>query len=199
MGRALEDVPSRCLVSASPSRTAKLTDRTLCNRSTTTATNYTSTGLQVEAAQKRAPFSERKEKKRKRSEIDATPGTDATAMDALPAATPPSPAAAKEQPGTAVSQSQAADALPKSEAPQRMKPKKEVAAPKDLPAGSAAGVKPGRKPKTMPPAASAKQLLVRTVALGNLSPDTSAQALAYAQSVTEVNSMPSKILQLAMY
>ena len=59
---------------------------------------------------------------------------------------------------------------------------------KGLPAGPAPGVKPERRPKTMPQAASAKQLLVRTVALGNLSPEMSPQALAYAQSVTEVRS-----------
>ncbi|CAL5229018.1 g12263 [Coccomyxa viridis] len=142
--------------------------------------------IQVEAAQKRAPFSERKEQKRKRSEADADPATAAAALDAQSVA----PAKKKQ---IAAPPSQAAntskETLPSSEAPKSNKARKDAAALKDPPAGSAPGVKPERKPKTMPPAAVAKQLLVRTVALGNLSPDTSAQALAYAQSATEVESV----------
>ena len=194
MGRASEDVLSRCLLSLLPHQTALSAAYTRSWQRV-----WISTWLQVEAAQKRAPFSERKEKRRKRSEADATPAADAAALGPSPAATALSPAAAKETPDTAAPRSPATDALPKSEAPQRKKPKKEAAAPEDLPPGSAAGGKPERKPKTMPLAASAKQLLVRTVALGNLPPDASARALAYAQSVTEVDSMPSTLLQLAMY
>ena len=116
-------------------------------------------------------------------------------MDPSPASTGVDPATArkKKEHNVAATQSQAADAsgkaLPESEPPQgTKKARKDPAAPKGLPTGIAPGVKPERKPKTMPPAASAKQLLVRTVALGNLSAETSAQALAYAQSVTEVRS-----------
>ena len=148
----------------------------------------------MEAAQKRAPFSERKEQKRKRSEANADPAIAAAALAAPPAAAAATPAPAKKK-LIAAPPSQAADAskevLPTSEAPKSKKAKRDAAAPKDLPPGSAPGAKPERKPKTMPPAAIAKQLLVRTIALGNLSPDTSAQALAYAQSATEVTSLPS--------
>lgn len=147
--------------------------------------------LQVEAAQKRAPFSERKEAKRKRSDTSADLATDHVAVPPSLAAPVSAANAAKAPDSSAPIQAAvtSGDALPDLEAPQKKKAKKVAAAPKDAAARTASGAKPERKPKTMPPAAIAKQVLVRTVALGNLLPDTSAQALAYAQSVTEVKEL----------
>ena len=150
--------------------------------------------MQVETAQKRAPFSERKEKKRKRSEA---PG-DATTEPALAPSLPKvQPAPAKAQPVSPASQAQPSSKdgakSDVNEEAQRKKTKMTGKAGKDAREAAAAAAKPEgkqkqkQKPKTMPPAASAKQLLVRTVALGNLSPATSAQAVAHAQQVTQVS------------
>lgn len=146
--------------------------------------------LQVEAAQKRAPFSERKEKKRKRSESasGAVTGLDGAAVSAQPRTSLTASARAQNGPAT-VTQAPAEAAggkAPEQEGPQRKKPKNAAKAPSEAAGQSPPSTKAERKPKTMPPAASAKQLLVRTIALGSLSPATSPQALAYAQSVTEV-------------
>ena len=147
--------------------------------------------LQVEAAQKRAPFSERKEAKRKRSDTSADLATDSVAVPPSHAAPTSAANTTKAPDNLAPFQAAVAsgDALPDVEAPQKKRAKKVAAAPKDAAAKTASGAKPERKLKTMPPAAIAKQLLVRTIALGNLLPHTSAQALAYAQSVTEVKQL----------
>ena len=143
--------------------------------------------LQVETAQKRAPFSERKEKKRKRSEA---PGDETTEPALAPSRPKVQPTLAKAQP-LQPSSNDKAKADVKEEA-QRKKAKTTGKAGKDIRAAAAAPAKSEgmqkQKPKTMPPAASAKQLLVRTVALGSLSPATSAQAIAHAQQVTQVSS-----------
>ena len=150
--------------------------------------------MQVETAQKRAPFSERKEKKRKRSEAPGDEITEAALAPSLPGV---QPAPAKAQP-VQHSSEQEAKALEKETA-QRKKAKTAGKAGKDAQGREAAAAaarpegkqeqkqKQKPKPKTMPPAASAKQLLVRTVALGNLSSATSAQAVAHAQQVTQVS------------
>ena len=152
--------------------------------------------MQVETAQKRAPFSERKEKKRKRSEA---PGDEITEPALAPSLPGVQPAPAKAQPVQPSSEQEAkAD---EKETAQRKKAKTAGKAGKDAQGreAAAAAAKPeGKqeqkqkqkqkpKPKTMPPAASAKQLLVRTVALGNLSSATSAQAVAHAQQATQVS------------
>lgn len=144
--------------------------------------------LQVETAQKRAPFSERKEKKRQRSEA---PGDEITEPALAPSLPKVQPTPAKAQPVQPSSKDEA-EADVKEEA-QRKKAKTTGKAGRDAREAAAAAAKPEekqkqrQKPKTMPPAASAKQLLVRTVALGKLSPATSAQAVAYAQQVTQVS------------
>ena len=150
--------------------------------------------LQVEAAQKRAPFSERKERKRKRSESasGAAIDLDGAAASAQPGTFLPAGARAQKGPAT-VTQAPAEAAggnVPEQEVPQRKKAKIAAKAPSEEAGQSPPSAKAERKPKTMPPAASAKQLLVRTIALGNLSPVISPQALAYAQSLTEVGLQP---------
>ena len=150
--------------------------------------------MQVEIAQKRAPFSERKEKKRKRSEA---PGDEITEPALAPSLPVVQPAPAKAQPVQPSSEQEAkAD---EKETAERKKVKTAGKAAKDAQGreAAAAAAKPeGKqeqkqkqkpKPKTMPPAACAKQLLVRTVALGNLSSATSAQAVAHAQQATQVS------------
>jgi hypothetical protein len=107
---------------------------------------------QVEAAQKRAPFSERKEKKRKRAEqTDADPASEQQ-QRALAPASPSSP---------------------------KNMPPNELVGAKVAPDRSAKRLKAGAQPND-------KQRLVRTVALGNLSPEIRGQAIAYAESVTQV-------------
>ena len=151
--------------------------------------------MQVETAQKRAPFSERKEKKRKRAEA---PGDETTEPALAPSLPKVQPAPAKAQPVSPASQAQpsskdGAKSDVKEEA-QRKKAKTTGKTGKDARETAAAAANPEgkqkqrQKPKTMPPAASAKQLLVRTVALGNLSPATSAEAIAYAHQVTQASS-----------
>jgi hypothetical protein len=120
---------------------------------------------QVEAAQRRAPFEERKEKKRKRTG-DAPATTDeaptATAAAALPSSPQQPPAAAE------------AAASPAAE-PKPRKPKKQRV-----------GQRPAEQ-KQM--GENAKHALVRTVALGNLSAGNREQALAYALSNTGAHSV----------
>lgn len=146
----------------------------------------------METAQKRAPFSERKEKKRKWSRA---PGDETTEPVLAPSSPKGQPAPAKAKAESSAPQAQPsstdeAKADVKEEA-QRKKAKTTGKAGKDAREAAAAAAKPEgkqkQKPKTMPPAASAKQLLVRTIALGNLSPVTSAQAIAHAQQVTQVS------------
>ncbi|KAK9907300.1 hypothetical protein WJX75_001025 [Coccomyxa subellipsoidea] len=121
--------------------------------------------IQVEAAQRRAPFEERKEKKRKRTG-DAPATTDeaptATAAAALPSSPQQPPAAAE------------AAASPAAE-PKPRKPKKQRV-----------GQRPAEQ-KQM--GENAKHALVRTVALGNLSAGNREQALAYALSDTGAHSV----------
>lgn len=115
---------------------------------------------QVEAAQRRAPFAERKEKKRKRAD-DAPAGTDEAAASA--AAGPRSPAAPVA--AAAPADTAAASAEPKPR--QAKRPRTE---------------RPPGEPK--PASSNPKHALVRTVALGNLSAGNLAQALAYVQVET---------------
>ena len=148
--------------------------------------------MQVETAQKRAPFSERKEKKRKRAEASGDETTEPALGPSLPKV---QPAPAKAQPVSSGPQAQPSSngevkADAKEEA-QRKKAKTAGKAGKGAREAAPAAAKPEGKqkprPKTMPPAASAKQLLVRTVALGNLSAATSAQAVAHVQQLTQVS------------
>ncbi|BDA47944.1 probable RNA-binding protein 28 [Coccomyxa sp. Obi] len=120
--------------------------------------------IQVEAAQRRAPFAERKEKKRKRTD-DAPAPTDEPAAATPAAAAPSSPT---KPPPTA---QQAAS--PTAE-PKPRKAKKQLT---------------DQRPAGQPKQENPKHTLVRTVALGNLSAANREQALAYAQSDTAPHSV----------
>lgn len=141
---------------------------------------------QVEAAQRRAPFAERKEKKRKRTQDGAT--TAGAAQDA--GGSPPLPADVE------------VPVMPKRGASKRKGPgpaAKAAAAPASAEEAAAGGVLPltgtgvaqrpvKRQRRVASDATRGKQQLVRTVALGNLSPDVRAQAVAHAQSIGQVRS-----------
>ncbi len=117
----------------------------------------------MEAAQRRAPFAERKDKKRKRTEdAPARPGDAEDATAAVTAPQQPSPAA------------EAAAASPAAERKTRKSKKQRV------------GQKSG---EAKPAGDNAKHAFVRTVALGNLSAGNRGQALAYAGSDTAAHSV----------
>ena len=123
------------------------------------ATLASKLSAQVEAAQRRAPFAERKEKKRKRTD-GAPAATDEPTAAAPAAASPSSPA--KPLPTAEQAASPAAE-------PKQRKAKKQRA---------------DQRPPGQPKQENPKHALVRTVALGNLSAANREQALSYAQSDT---------------
>ena len=148
---------------------------------------------QVEAAQRRAPFAERKEKKRKRTEdgvstasaTDAAPG--AVGSPALPAdgETPGAPekaAARRKGPGAAARAAAATTATTGGTAANGAAP---------LAGTGPAQQRPAKRQRkgVVSEGAREKQALVRTVALGNLSPAVRAQAVAYARSVGQVRAL----------
>lgn len=119
---------------------------------------------QVEAAQRRAPFAERKEKKRKRTD-NATAHTDEPAA-AKPAAASPSTSG---KPPTTAEQAASPSAEPKPRKTKKQRTEQRA---------------PGQPKQENP-----KHALVRTVALGNLPAANREQALAYARSDTAPHSV----------
>ncbi|KAL0026427.1 hypothetical protein WJX79_009181 [Trebouxia sp. C0005] len=126
-------------------------------------TEFQGRKIKVEPAVKRAPLVERKKRKLGDRDGSAQPGTVAKPATDETAAESQQPSAAKVQ------RTEAASKPPKLSARASKKARKQ---------------KEGSKS-----AANPKQQLVRTVALGNLKPDTKAQAIALAQAAGTVKSI----------
>ena len=123
----------------------------------------------MEAAQRRAPFAERKEKKRKHAEEGEAPAPKASASSEAVADTLPALESGQAAAGRAGS-GKAAQLKPASTA-----------------AGDASPKQPPKKRQRVgSDAAREKQKMVRTVALGNLTPAVRAGAIAYAQTAGKV-------------